>query len=63
MGVRVGEPFKVAPGAEVRVNAKSTCVSFSGEGIRYSQDLLALSGEDHLDCTDQVPHSLTGALS
>lgn len=63
MGVRVSKSFKVAPGVEVRVNAKSTSVSFSGEDIRYSQDLLALSGEGHLDCTDQVPHSLTGASS
>ena len=63
MGVRFGKSFEVVPGVEVRVNAKSTSVSFSGEGIRHSHDLLALSGEDHLDCTDQVPHSLTGASS
>jgi len=36
MGVRVSKSFKVAPGVRVRVNAKSTSVSFGGKGMRYT---------------------------
>jgi hypothetical protein len=36
MGVRVSKSFKVAPGVRVRVNAKSSSVSFGGKGMRYT---------------------------
>ena len=36
MGVRVSKSFKVAPGVRVRLNAKSTSVSFGGKGMRYT---------------------------
>jgi Protein of unknown function (DUF4236) len=36
VGVRVSKSFKVAPGVRVRLNAKSTSVSFGGKGMRYT---------------------------
>jgi hypothetical protein len=36
VGVRISKSFKVAPGVRVRVNTKSTSVSFGGKGMRYT---------------------------
>lgn len=36
MGVRISKSVKVAPGIRVRVNSKSTSVSFGGKGVRYT---------------------------
>lgn len=36
MGVRISKSFKVAPGVRVRVNTKSTSVSFGGKGMRHT---------------------------
>jgi Protein of unknown function (DUF4236) len=36
VGVRISKSFKVAPGVRVRLNTKSTSVSFGGKGMRYT---------------------------
>jgi hypothetical protein len=36
VGIRVSKSLKVAPGVRVRVNSKSTSVSFGGKGMRYT---------------------------
>jgi len=36
MGLRISKSFKIAPGVRVRVNTKSTSVSFGGKGLRYT---------------------------